>query len=324
MSDKFLVEAPAPTTTKTYSQRRNASTLESMRKGQANNKLSAKQMEEERRRQGLNTSLFDSDPNKGTDTTPQSSGGGKAMELMMKMGWKVGEGIGKKRSVSPPSGNEAKRRREGEAEDKDGEEDEDSGSKRGLGAQSRLGSGRTEPIRISLWSGRKGLSARSPSPPPLSFASRNPDALDPRKMERLGQVTDDFRARQRSEFEQKEIEKKEAKARELLVQFDNDQGIMVSHLILYLIVDLAHQSFILYTSYPVICWKRYRDPCSSSSIHHRYTVRRPRARPLLMSRQLRKVLQRPSRRPKSCANRCDEICYPSSDQRKEMSNLAYP
>jgi hypothetical protein len=138
------------------------------------------------------------------------------MSMMMKMGWKVGEGLGRKRTPSPPSTSKRVK------------EDEDRG---GIGSRAKIPSTsqtRVEPLRISLWSGRKGISARSPSPPPLpNPANRNPDALDPKKLERLGKETEDFRTRQRREFAEKEVERKEYKARERLMQFEAEQGIKV-------------------------------------------------------------------------------------------------
>jgi len=157
MSDKFLVDAPAKSGPSTYSDRRNITTLKSMRKGQANNQLTHKQQEEKNRRDGLSTSLFEStkkDDDKGEVAAP--AGGTKAMEFMKKMGWNVGEGLGRKRSESPPP---AKRQRNDAAE-----EDDDDAPRGGLGSRGRS---KVEPLRISLWSGRKGLTARDPSPPPL-------------------------------------------------------------------------------------------------------------------------------------------------------------
>ena len=62
----------------------------------------------------------------------------------------------------------------------------------------------------------------------LRANGRNPDALDPRRMEQLGKKTDDFRTRQRREFEEKELERKGGKARAMLVKFDEEVGVKVS------------------------------------------------------------------------------------------------
>ena len=141
------------------------------------------------------------------------------MAMMMKMGWKVGEGLGK-RSPSPPGG-ASKRAR---LDPGDGGEEEEA-PRGGIGSRAK---GRAEPIRVSLWAGRKGLTARSPSPPPLRTTSnRNPDALDPSKLARLGERTDDFREARRKQFAAKEMENKEWKAREMLVKLDEENGTTV-------------------------------------------------------------------------------------------------
>ncbi|OCF30937.1 hypothetical protein I316_07465 [Kwoniella heveanensis BCC8398] len=290
MSDKFLIDlAPSGSSStsssskskaqeaKSYTERRNLQALRSMRKGQANNKIPLKQLEEQRRREGLNTSLFEqhlsSSSVDGGATSPSSAGsahgsrsgtkGGsnKAMEMMMKMGWKAGEGLGKKRSP-PPEIPSKRARLDNDSVRARVAEDEPGPSRGGIGSaapksiskmsfvpgltdtegtnqagttSSSSGSskpskasgvsGRIEPIRISMWSGRKGLSAREPSPPPLTSSNRDPDALDPEKLKRLGRETEGFRERQRAEFSVRERERKGRAAREKLVALDTENGV---------------------------------------------------------------------------------------------------
>lgn len=147
MSDKFLVEAPAAQ--KSYSARRDASLLKGQRAGQAKNLLSTKAREEQQRREGLNTSLFE----KPDHQQASGSGGGKAMAMMMKMGWKVGEGLGKQdKEAETASASTSKRK----AEVEDGGDEGEEGPRGGIGSSSRKAP-RTEPIRISMWSGRGDL-----------------------------------------------------------------------------------------------------------------------------------------------------------------------
>ncbi|WWD19871.1 hypothetical protein CI109_104339 [Kwoniella shandongensis] len=267
MSDKFLVDPSSSSSsgnkkrttkpiedsaTATYTARRSAQALKNLRAGQAKNQLKLKDLEEIQRRKGLETSLFEqNDLASGSGGGGGAGGGGnKAMELMMKMGWKVGEGLGKKRSPSPPAQDQdrdrdqAKRTKVSFGDDE--EEEEDAVPRGGIGSRpkskkpsflptsnteaSTTTKGRLEPIRISMWSGRTGLSARPPSPPPLpeigaNMAGRNPDALDPAKMERLGKETEGFRERQRREWADKERERKGSKARERLREFDAEKGV---------------------------------------------------------------------------------------------------
>jgi hypothetical protein len=136
------------------------------------------------------------------------------MAMMMKMGWKVGEGLGKK-DVEEPT---MKRKVD--------DEEEDEAPRGGIGSSSRKAP-RTEPIRVSLWSGRKGLTARDPTPPRIPTSNRNPDLLDENKMARLGQKTDQFRERQKQTFAERDEERKEFKARELLVSYDAEAGVKV-------------------------------------------------------------------------------------------------
>ncbi|ADV23243.1 Hypothetical Protein CGB_G0290W [Cryptococcus gattii WM276] len=242
MSDKFLVDAPPPEPLN-YSARRAKESLKSQRLGQAKNQLKLKDLEEQRRKEGLETSLFerfedDRGNSKDKETAEEAGkGGNKAIEMMMKMGWKVGQGLGKKRSPSPPSrpssssrgGIGSKRLRlddEHESDDEKNGQGHQGGLKDERERERESTGPRTEPIRISLWTRRKGLSARSPSPPPLPLntANRNPDVLDNAKMEQLGRATEGFRDRQRVEWAEKERERKGKKARELLVEMDREKG----------------------------------------------------------------------------------------------------
>ena len=302
MSDKFLVDAPPPEPLN-YSARRAKESLKSQRLGQAKNQLKLKDLEEQRRKEGLETSLFErlgDGRGKSKDreeAREAEKGGNKAMEMMMKMGWKVGEGLGKKRSPSPPlhlasssrGGIGSKRPRlddghghEDEEEEKGQEHQEGLKGKR----EHESTHPRTEPIRISLWARRKGLSARSPSPPPLPLntANRNPDALDTAKMEQLGRATEGFRDRQRVEWAEKERERKGKKARELLVEMDRGKGVKVCVTLLHLCARnrarlMLDNSSIHYTSSPPI--RSVRSPAHylNSFPLPNWTSSHPRPRP---------------------------------------------
>ncbi|EIW72125.1 hypothetical protein TREMEDRAFT_25391, partial [Tremella mesenterica DSM 1558] len=237
MSDKYLVEVPPGP--KSYSSQRQAQTLKSMRKGQSKNQVPLRQLEAERRSEGLNTSLFDrlSSPASTSQIAKDveknksiGTGGNKAMEMMMKMGWSVGESLGKKRSPSPSSSNTKRVKLEAQQGDGNVSETEDGVLRGGIGSSSRLvgmkeSKHRVEPIRISMWAGRKGLTARELTPPPLPTSGRDIDALHPEKLQRLGERTEDFRERQKRGYAEKETEKKAEKAREKLVEFDKEVGV---------------------------------------------------------------------------------------------------
>lgn len=302
MSDKFLVDAPPPEPLN-YSARRAKESLKSQRLGQAKNQLKLKDLEEQRRKEGLETSLFErlgDGRGKSKDreeAREAEKGGNKAMEMMMKMGWKVGEGLGKKRSPSPPlhlasssrGGIGSKRPRlddghghEDEEEEKGQEHQEGLKGKR----EHESTHPRTEPIRISLWARRKGLSARSPSPPPLPLntANRKPDALDTAKMEQLGRATEGFRDRQRVEWAEKERERKGKKARELLVEMDREKGVKVCVTLSHICILgrkarlMFDNSSIHYTSSPPIRSVRSPVHYSNSSTLPNWTSSRPHLR----------------------------------------------
>lgn len=192
MSDKFLLQAEAATTTasgssasskrptqQTYAERRKAAQrkhLESQPKG-------LKAREEARRKQGLETSLFQAvheEPqqqrgvvdrkDEGKETIPVAASD-KATRMMMKMGWKVGEGLGRKRSPDADQVSGAN----GGTSDDEGSGDLDPShvgiaSKFGMGMRKRRRSSEEtsetkeaskvqkhqtlEPLRVSMWAGK--------------------------------------------------------------------------------------------------------------------------------------------------------------------------
>ena len=261
MSDKFLVEVNQPK--KSYTEQRQAAALKSLRKSQADNKPSLKQLELERRHAGLNTSLFeDSSASPGAsgsdDPVKKPAGGNKAMEMMKKMGWSVGEGLGRKRSASPPESSKRARVTE----------DDEDRPRGGIGASGSrpqpeaTKGGRTEPIRISMWAGRKGLSARDPSPPLIPTTSgRNVDYLDPKRMAKLGAATDDFRVRQQKGYAEKQIEGRAERAREMLIDFDREAGVQVSEMTVQY-RQMVISSFTLFMSRPWTRSARCLNRCS--------------------------------------------------------------
>ena len=262
MSDKFLVEsAPARSTQQTYLDRRKAA----QKKHLESQPKSLKLREEEKRRKGLETSLFagvEQDANKPGESSKPAVGG-KAMSMMMKMGWKVGEGLGKKGNdaaepTDPRTGGN-------DAAGNDVEPDEDEGgapSHRagiGMGRKRRRSTDpleaeapsvtkqRVEPLRVSMWAGelfkqllaflilrliprflaltgKSGLGTRKRSPSPLLA----PGELHPEKLAQLTATTEDFRKRQSGVNEAKKIEGREWAARKALVELDEANGVRVS------------------------------------------------------------------------------------------------
>lgn len=112
LSDKFLVEAAASSSQpKTYAQRRQEALKESRLKNEQNRLKSRREREQDAREEGLRKSLFEraKEDNEG--------GENKALGIMLKMGFKVGQSLGQKEGSpahevdgppSSPSGQDAK------------------------------------------------------------------------------------------------------------------------------------------------------------------------------------------------------------------------
>ena len=103
LSDKFLVESIAESSApKTYAQRRKEAGKLAALKNEQNRKKSRRQLELEAREEGLSKSLFE----RAQDE--QASGQqNKALSMMMKMGFKPGQSLGRpdenESSVSTPT-----------------------------------------------------------------------------------------------------------------------------------------------------------------------------------------------------------------------------
>jgi hypothetical protein len=151
LSDKFLasLESPKPTASAvSYAERRRVAQRESERKRVEGRIKSRREMEEEARREGLSRSLFDREMEKasaGNDNAEAgqlSTGGGgsgasKAMSMMLKMGFKPGEALGKK-------GEPAKLQNDSETQEKPVEVEPE-----------KTKSGHiVEPLPLAVWAGK--------------------------------------------------------------------------------------------------------------------------------------------------------------------------
>ena len=97
LSDKFLVDAALPSKTQTYADKRKEALRRAQIKNEQNRTKSRRQREVESRQEGLSKSLFDRAAEEPTN---------KALSMMIKMGYKPGESLGKTReeeAVSEPS-----------------------------------------------------------------------------------------------------------------------------------------------------------------------------------------------------------------------------
>ncbi|KAJ1306006.1 hypothetical protein OPQ81_010721 [Rhizoctonia solani] len=204
LSDKFLasLEAPKPSNNVSYAERRRIAQRESERKRLEGRIKSRREMEEEARREGLSRSLFE----KESDAEGGQSSN-KAMSMMLKMGFKPGESLGKKEEpVKPPSNDTA--------DAKPAEEPE------------KVKSGHlTEPLPLAIWAGRKGLGLgkRAMSPPlggssKAAKASAEEDAAEKSR-------NDHFRAQARSEYEVRRDEGRLRAALRTCTNLDEARGV---------------------------------------------------------------------------------------------------
>lgn len=91
LSDKFLAEATNPAKPLTYSQRRKEAEKLAKLKNEQNRTKSRRQREVESREAGLSKSLFE----KAKEDEAAGLAGNKALSIMMKMGFKPGQSLGK-------------------------------------------------------------------------------------------------------------------------------------------------------------------------------------------------------------------------------------
>ena len=94
LSDTFLVEATSSassSTSKTYAERRKEALKRSALQNEQNRKKSLKEREREAREEALNRSLFE----RAQEEAQESGQQNKALAMMMKMGFKPGQALGK-------------------------------------------------------------------------------------------------------------------------------------------------------------------------------------------------------------------------------------
>lgn len=140
LSDKFLVETAASSSQpKTYTQRRQEFLKQSRVKDEQNRPKSRRQREQESREEGLRKSLFEraKEDNEG--------GKNKALEIMLKMGFKIGESLGHKEGLPAREGTSSPRR--------SGSETRESSEPREQRNTPSDSTHRAEPLPLNEWSG---------------------------------------------------------------------------------------------------------------------------------------------------------------------------
>ncbi|SRR5258708_9664126 len=152
LSPKFLVEAGTSSSgSKSYSELRKEAQRVAQLKDAANREKQKRYSVKARVQEGLSTSLFE----RVREEEKMGLGSSKALNMMMKMGFKEGESLGRKAEFTS---NTHPKTGDANAENKRGECTEDDSGENGHSIASTAddftGRHRVEPLPISLWAGK--------------------------------------------------------------------------------------------------------------------------------------------------------------------------
>ncbi|KAG6911676.1 hypothetical protein DXG01_007926 [Tephrocybe rancida] len=192
LSDKFLTTATSTAApTKTYAQLRKEAAKKAHLKNEQNKTKSRRQRELEAREEGLSKSLFE---RAKEEEDAGISSGNKALSMMMKMGFKPGQSLGK---IEEPLVKPAPASHEHEAQPEAGPSSP--------GPRSLTSGHIVKPIPLNEWTGKKGIGlgkrARSPSTSAERVAKMAKMAKEAEEISHQ-----DYRNRARREYEDKRAE----------------------------------------------------------------------------------------------------------------------
>ncbi|KAF9246949.1 hypothetical protein BU15DRAFT_38624 [Melanogaster broomeanus] len=178
-------------------------------KNEQNRLKSRRQREQESREEGLSTSLFE------RAEEDKDGGESKALGIMMKMGFKIGQSLGMT-DDSPPKETAPL---PGPSVDTDDGTRDFSPSSETAGV-SRKSMHRVEPLPLNEWSGKRGIG--------LGKRARSPGASD--RLAKMAKMAEDaskenFRDRSRREYEEKRAEARLAPAQRTCLTLDEKAGI---------------------------------------------------------------------------------------------------
>lgn len=198
LSDKFLIGASETTQPKTYTQRRQEALKQSRQKNERNRTKSRRQREQEAREDGLSKSLFE------RAKQDKDAGANKALGIMMKMGFQLGQSLGRPED-SPPT----KVATLPDASEHSASSTDTSKPKH-----------KAEPLPLNEWAGKKGIG--------LGKRSRSPGASERiAKMAKMAEEAEQesFRDRSRREYEQRHAESHLALSQRTCSNLDEEAGI---------------------------------------------------------------------------------------------------
>ncbi|KAL1693826.1 hypothetical protein GGG16DRAFT_100858 [Schizophyllum commune] len=192
LSDKFLLAASAPEKPQTYLQRRKEAEKRAHERNVQNRKKSRRQLEQEAREEGLSKSLFERaaeearaaeqvKEGKAATAEGQAPVGNKALAMMMKMGFKPGQSLGRKE--------------EEEAKEEEKKAESSAPTRSPSASAATTSRHLINPIAINEWSGKVGIGVKRRPPSPTSTEMIA-------KMAKMADETKhvDFRDRARQEY----------------------------------------------------------------------------------------------------------------------------
>ncbi|EJF62970.1 hypothetical protein DICSQDRAFT_56917 [Dichomitus squalens LYAD-421 SS1] len=224
LSDKFLVESTSSSTSSaptTYAERRKEALKRAAQKNEQNRTKSLREREREAREEALNRSLFE----RAQEEAQESGQQNKALAMMMKMGFKPGQALGREDQEIAIPGN-LPRVQEKEAEP----------VRAGIGARPAHDaleavvkeapapgpspSHRKVPLAINEWQGKKGIG--------LGKRARSPTA--PERLAKMAKMAEErthvsFRDRARQEYEERRAAGRLHPAQRTCATLDEKAGI---------------------------------------------------------------------------------------------------
>ncbi|KAG7097148.1 hypothetical protein E1B28_004526 [Marasmius oreades] len=225
LSDKFIIESTIkPSGPQTYSQiRKDAQKRAQLKKEQTRNKS-----QREIREEALNKSLFE----RAKEEEP-SSGGNKALMMMMKMGFKPGQSLGKVNdeddSLKATSSNKTRRAESdgeslagaGNTSESQTRKQDDLISPTTIAVQPGH---RTEPIPLNEWSGRQGIGTSRKLKRGAPSTSEERVAKMAKMEKEAVKAQDNFRVRTRLEYLERRAEGQLGPAQRTCVNLDEKAG----------------------------------------------------------------------------------------------------
>ncbi|KAJ7699907.1 hypothetical protein B0H17DRAFT_1047619 [Mycena rosella] len=211
--DKFLVGSESKTP-KTYSQIRKEAAKQAKLKNDQNKVKSRRQREVESRTEGLSKSLFE---RAKEEEDAGLVSGNKALSIMMKMGFKPGQALGKPDDEPPPTVSEQPAAPETPVDDQPvaGPSNNADSSTTAKRLQHKV-----EPLPINEWAGKRGIGLGLKRPCSPTSAERVA------KMAKMANDTShrDFRDRAKHEYEERRAESRLAPAQRTCTSLDEKAG----------------------------------------------------------------------------------------------------